>query len=180
MGDSGRCPVCGKVYQWKLLNHVAKDHQKVLKPAHLSYKCTVCTATFGQYKLFENHVYTAHSGGAKKGNASSGQRPSGSSHNTNPKQPIKVSDEITIIPQKKIINAPLANNSSSKKKSIEVTSLPPSKSVLNHEGKDLLRRSLNTKSNNGEPVVKKAKVNESLDESSEGVEQVEEIEEDDD
>lgn len=64
--DSGRCPVCGKVYQWKLLNHVAKDHNKTLKPAHLSYKCTVCTATFGQYKLFENHVYTAHSGVAKK------------------------------------------------------------------------------------------------------------------
>ena len=58
--DSGRCPVCGKVYQWKLLNHVAKDHQKTLKPAHLSYKCTVCTATFGQYKLFETHVYQAH------------------------------------------------------------------------------------------------------------------------
>jgi len=64
--DSGRCPVCGKVYQWKLLNHVAKDHNKTLKPAHLSYKCTVCTATFGQYKLFETHVYTAHSGVAKK------------------------------------------------------------------------------------------------------------------
>jgi hypothetical protein len=45
---------------------VAKDHGKTLKPAHLSYKCTVCTATFGQYKLFENHVYTAHSGVAKK------------------------------------------------------------------------------------------------------------------
>lgn len=58
--DQGRCPVCGKVYQWKLLNHVAKDHQKTLKPAHLSYKCTVCTATFGQYKLFESHVYQAH------------------------------------------------------------------------------------------------------------------------
>jgi hypothetical protein len=55
-----------QVYQWKLLNHVAKDHGKTLKPAHLSYKCTVCTATFGQYKLFENHVYTAHSGVAKK------------------------------------------------------------------------------------------------------------------
>ena len=40
------------------MNHVAKDHGKTLKPAHLSYKCTVCTATFGQYKLFENHVYT--------------------------------------------------------------------------------------------------------------------------
>merc|ERR1719225_1216028 len=99
--DSGRCPVCGKVYQWKLLNHVAKDHMKVLKPAHLSYKCTVCTATFGQYKLFENHVYTVHSG-AKRGNgsSSSGNKPTGSSQ-TNPKQPIKVSDEITIIPQKK-------------------------------------------------------------------------------
>ena len=57
---------CLQVYQWKLLNHVAKDHGKTLKPAHLSYKCTVCTATFGQYKLFENHVYTAHSGVAKK------------------------------------------------------------------------------------------------------------------
>ena len=58
--DQGRCPVCGKMFHWKLLNHVAKDHMKVLKPAHLSYKCTVCTATFGQYKLFENHVYSAH------------------------------------------------------------------------------------------------------------------------
>lgn len=98
--DSGRCPVCGKVYQWKLLNHVAKDHMKVLKPAHLSYKCTVCTATFGQYKLFENHVYTAHSGGSRKGinrpPTSGGQSGSGGQA----KAPIKVSDEITIIPQK--------------------------------------------------------------------------------
>ena len=62
-----------QVYQWKLLNHVAKDHGKTLKPAHLSYKCTVCTATFGQYKLFENHVYTAHSGVAKKGDKSKQQ-----------------------------------------------------------------------------------------------------------
>merc|ERR1712223_347449 len=111
--DSGRCPVCGKVYQWKLLNHVAKDHMKVLKPAHLSYKCTVCTATFGQYKLFENHVYTVHSG-AKRGNnasGSSGNKPSGSCQ-TNPKQPIKVSDEITIIPQKK--NTPVSSNTSTK------------------------------------------------------------------
>lgn len=93
--DSGRCPVCGKVYQWKLLNHVAKDHGKVLKPAHLSYKCTVCTATFGQYKLFENHVYTAHSGGNRKGVNKPPPSSSGSS-----KAPIKVSDEITIIPAK--------------------------------------------------------------------------------
>ena len=143
--DSGRCPVCGKVYQWKLLNHVAKDHMKVLiiflgsevslvevsindqlfasnylkihsqvlKPAHLSYKCTVCTATFGQYKLFENHVYTVHSG-AKRGNnasSSSSSKTSGSSQ-TNPKQPIKVSDEITIIPQKK--NTPTSSNTTNK------------------------------------------------------------------
>lgn len=39
-----------------------------LKPAHLSYKCTVCTATFGMYKQFENHVYSAHSNVAKSTN----------------------------------------------------------------------------------------------------------------
>ncbi|KAF2346089.1 Zinc finger C2H2-type, partial [Trinorchestia longiramus] len=59
--DAGRCPICGKVFQWKLLNHVARDHKLTLKPAHLSYKCTVCTATFNMYRLFENHVYSAHS-----------------------------------------------------------------------------------------------------------------------
>merc|ERR1719464_2687425 len=101
--DSGRCPVCGKMFHWKLLNHVAKDHQKTLKPAHLSYKCTVCTAPFGQYKLLENHVYSAHSGGRKTAGA-----PSAKTAPT-PKQsptvagraPLKVSDEITIIPQGK-------------------------------------------------------------------------------
>lgn len=59
--DAGRCPICGKVFQWKLLNHVSRDHKMTLKPAHLSYKCTVCTATFNMYRLFENHVYSAHS-----------------------------------------------------------------------------------------------------------------------
>eukprot|EP00092_Neocalanus_flemingeri_P030779 GFUD01033432.1.p1 GENE.GFUD01033432.1~~GFUD01033432.1.p1 ORF type:complete len:1083 (-),score=392.27 GFUD01033432.1:570-3818(-) len=97
--DSGRCPVCGKVYQWKLLNHVAKDHGKTLKPAHLSYKCTVCTATFGQYKLFENHVYTAHSGVAKKGDKNKQVAKSGSGSVL--KAPVKLSDEISIIPTKK-------------------------------------------------------------------------------
>jgi len=96
--DSGRCPVCGKVYQWKLLNHVAKDHGKTLKPAHLSYKCTVCTATFGQYKLFENHVYTAHSGVAKKGDKNKQVAKPGSG---SVKAPVKLSDEISIIPTKK-------------------------------------------------------------------------------
>jgi len=97
--DSGRCPVCGKVYQWKLLNHVAKDHGKTLKPAHLSYKCTVCTATFGQYKLFENHVYTAHSGVAKKGDKNKQAAKTGSGSVL--KAPVKLSDEISIIPTKK-------------------------------------------------------------------------------
>merc|ERR1712241_536003 len=96
--DSGRCPVCGKVYQWKLLNHVAKDHGKTLKPAHLSYECTVCTATFGQYKLFENHVYTAHSGVAKKADKNKQASKSGGSVL---KSAVKLSDEISIIPTKK-------------------------------------------------------------------------------
>lgn len=56
------------MYQWKLLNHVSREHNMTLKPAHLSYKCTVCTATFGMYKQFENHVYSAHSTVAKRSN----------------------------------------------------------------------------------------------------------------
>ncbi|KAL1517591.1 hypothetical protein ABEB36_001333 [Hypothenemus hampei] len=98
--DSGRCPVCGRVYQWKLLNHVARDHNMTLKPAHLSYKCTVCTATFGMYKQFENHVYSAHSVVAKRvmDKKSSTSGPSPSPKNTEMK-PLKINDEITIIPQ---------------------------------------------------------------------------------
>lgn len=72
-----------QVYQWKLLNHVARDHNMTLKPAHLSYKCTVCTATFGMYKQFENHVYSAHSVVAKrvmdKKSSTSGASPSAAS-----------------------------------------------------------------------------------------------------
>nr|XP_012150888.1 PREDICTED: uncharacterized protein LOC100877073 isoform X2 [Megachile rotundata]XP_012150889.1 PREDICTED: uncharacterized protein LOC100877073 isoform X2 [Megachile rotundata]XP_012150890.1 PREDICTED: uncharacterized protein LOC100877073 isoform X2 [Megachile rotundata]XP_012150891.1 PREDICTED: uncharacterized protein LOC100877073 isoform X2 [Megachile rotundata]XP_012150892.1 PREDICTED: uncharacterized protein LOC100877073 isoform X2 [Megachile rotundata] len=98
--DAGRCPACGRVYQWKLLNHVARDHGMTLKPAHLSYKCTVCTATFGMYKQFENHVYSAHSVVAKrvmdKKNAPSS--PSSRSNDSLLK-PLKINDEITIIPQ---------------------------------------------------------------------------------
>lgn len=103
--DSGRCPVCGKMFHWKLLNHVAKDHMKTLKPAHLSYKCTVCTATFGQYKLFESHVYSAHSGGRKlAGGGGSANKPAAKPASSIPgvaNRPFKVSDEITIIPQGK-------------------------------------------------------------------------------
>lgn len=76
-----------------------------LKPAHLSYKCTVCTATFGMYKQFENHVYSAHStvakkSGDKKNSSSSGGGGSskGSSGDSLLK-PLKINDEITIIPQ---------------------------------------------------------------------------------
>jgi hypothetical protein len=72
-----------------------------LKPAHLSYKCTVCTATFGMYKLFENHVYSAHSTVAKKDNKnkSSTSTSGSSSGNNSLLKPLKINDEITIIPQ---------------------------------------------------------------------------------
>ncbi|KAM8709191.1 hypothetical protein ACLKA7_016063 [Drosophila subpalustris] len=110
--DAGRCPVCGRMYQWKLLNHVSRDHHMTLKPAHLSYKCTVCTATFGMYKQFETHVYTAHSTVARKAMDSkknSAQSSSSSSSGMNRNslgaandsllKPLKINDEITIIPQ---------------------------------------------------------------------------------
>ncbi|XP_002067847.3 uncharacterized protein LOC6645147 [Drosophila willistoni] len=117
--DAGRCPVCGRMYQWKLLNHVSRDHHMTLKPAHLSYKCTVCTATFGMYKQFETHVYTAHSTVARKamdskknssGSSSSAQSSGGGSGsglsrnslgaaNDSLLKPLKINDEITIIPQ---------------------------------------------------------------------------------
>uniref|UniRef100_A0A182PMU0 MOG interacting and ectopic P-granules protein 1 n=1 Tax=Anopheles epiroticus TaxID=199890 RepID=A0A182PMU0_9DIPT len=142
--DAGRCPVCGRVYQWKLLNHVSRDHNMTLKPAHLSYKCTVCTATFGMYKQFESHVYSAHSTVAKKtgegkGNkggsgggmgqqASSGMGGGGGGSSSsgglrNPfvgggdslLKPLKINDEITIIPQP-------TSNSSKMAKTIELES----------------------------------------------------------
>ncbi|CAK1588809.1 unnamed protein product [Parnassius mnemosyne] len=95
--DAGRCPVCGRVYQWKLLNHVARDHNLTLKPAHLSYKCTVCTATFGMYKQFENHVYSAHSVVAKRVMDKGKVAPNKA--NDSLLKPLKINDEITIIPQ---------------------------------------------------------------------------------
>lgn len=92
-----------QVFQWKLLNHVSRDHSMTLKPAHLSYKCTVCTATFGMYKLFENHVYSAHSTVAKKDNKNkaSTSAPSSSTSRSGDSllKPLKINDEITIIPQ---------------------------------------------------------------------------------
>lgn len=41
-------------------------HKITLRPAHLSYKCTVCSATFNLYRLFESHVYMVHSGSVKR------------------------------------------------------------------------------------------------------------------
>lgn len=70
-----------------------------LKPAHLSYKCTVCTATFGMYKQFENHVYSAHSVVAKRVMDKKTPNLSGSPRNDSLLKPLKINDEITIIPQ---------------------------------------------------------------------------------
>lgn len=83
-----------------MLNHVARDHGMTLKPAHLSYKCTVCTATFGMYKQFENHVYSAHSVVAKRV-MDKKNTPSSPSSRSNDSllKPLKINDEITIIPQ---------------------------------------------------------------------------------
>lgn len=89
-----------QMYQWKLLNHVSRDHNMTLKPAHLSYKCTVCTATFGMYKQFENHVYSAHSTVAKKAmDNKKAPGPGSSKSGDSLLKPLKINDEITIIPQ---------------------------------------------------------------------------------
>ncbi|KAH9370169.1 hypothetical protein HPB48_013091 [Haemaphysalis longicornis] len=68
--DAGRCPLCGRTYANKLVAHMSHTHKAVLKPAHLSYKCTVCTATFNLYKLFERHVYMVHSNAVKSSSSS--------------------------------------------------------------------------------------------------------------
>ncbi|CAG0883491.1 unnamed protein product [Cyprideis torosa] len=95
----------GLVYQWKLLQHVSRDHHYTLKPAHLSYKCTVCSANFGQYKQFETHVYTQHSqvgknaaasggsSGAAGGKAASSSAPSAS------KTGVRLGSDITVTPK---------------------------------------------------------------------------------
>lgn len=71
-----------------------------LKPAHLSYKCTVCTATFGMYKQFENHVYSAHSVVAKRVmDKKTPPVPRPPQQTDAILKPLKINDEITIIPQ---------------------------------------------------------------------------------
>ncbi|KAJ6221035.1 hypothetical protein RDWZM_006847 [Blomia tropicalis] len=64
--DGGRCTICGRIFTSKLVTHMNQTHKINLKPAHLSYKCTVCSATFNLYRLFENHVYMVHSGSVKR------------------------------------------------------------------------------------------------------------------
>jgi hypothetical protein len=54
------------------------------------------------YKLFENHVYSAHSTVAKKDNnknKSSTSTASSSSSSNSLLKPLRINDEITIIPQ---------------------------------------------------------------------------------
>lgn len=58
--DSGRCPVCGERCASQLLAHMKDNHKMTLRAAQLSYKCTVCSATFSLYRNFENHVYWIH------------------------------------------------------------------------------------------------------------------------
>ncbi|XP_074603955.1 uncharacterized protein LOC141857360 [Brevipalpus obovatus] len=64
--DGGRCTICGRISASKLVAHMNQVHRITLRPALLSYKCTVCSATFNLYRLFENHVYMVHSGSVKR------------------------------------------------------------------------------------------------------------------
>ncbi|KAH7638911.1 zinc finger protein MEP-1 isoform X2 [Dermatophagoides farinae] len=77
--DGGRCTICGRVFSNKLVTHMNHAHKINLKPAHLSYKCTVCSATFNLYRLFENHVYMVHSGSVKRNNNNTADNESSSS-----------------------------------------------------------------------------------------------------
>ncbi|GIY96925.1 MOG interacting and ectopic P-granules protein 1 [Caerostris extrusa] len=78
--DGGRCIICGAVFTYKLVSHMTQVHKVTLKPAHLSYKCTVCTATFTLYRLFESHVYNVHSGSAKRPSDDSSSEPPAKKH----------------------------------------------------------------------------------------------------
>ncbi|CAG0879189.1 unnamed protein product [Cyprideis torosa] len=103
--DKGMCPVCGREFPISgLLNHVAKDHGFSLKPAYLSYKCVVCTASFSVYRDFEQHVYNAHVSNVRKQSDAqksvSGPKGTGTSQETpakasEPKE--KVIEEIDLI-----------------------------------------------------------------------------------
>ncbi|XP_022246275.1 uncharacterized protein LOC111086696 [Limulus polyphemus] len=67
--DGGTCTICGRVYFSQLLMHMSQKHKIKLKPANLSYKCTVCSANFNFYGQFQTHVYSAHIGAIKRNTA---------------------------------------------------------------------------------------------------------------
>lgn len=133
---------------------MARDHNMTLKPAHLSYKCTVCTATFGMYKQFENHVYSAHSVVAKRVMDKKG--PSTSSQSVNLKndsllKPLKINDEITIIPQ-----MPKSNSAgSSKEGSPSATSITVRGSA---NGASTSKSKFQSKSESEVQIIRKNKV----------------------
>jgi len=65
-GDSGqKCPICGRKFICNLLycNHELEEKKRTLKHVTVSYQCTVCTSTFSQFKLFENHISLGFSDG---------------------------------------------------------------------------------------------------------------------
>lgn len=45
-----------------LVAHVRNDHKIATRPAHLAYKCNVCSDNFERYVDFEVHVTTVHRG----------------------------------------------------------------------------------------------------------------------
>merc|ERR1712226_1557055 len=67
---------------------------------------------------------------------------------------------------------------SANKKGIEIFYTAPSKMASEYDIKDPLEHKQLSKSSNGEPNEKKIKLSELLDDSAEGVEQVEEIDDD--
>jgi len=58
--DSGRCTICGRRFMNRLVAHTKDAHKVNLRPAQLTYKCKVCSATYGLYSHFEKHVYQIH------------------------------------------------------------------------------------------------------------------------
>ena len=66
------------------------------------------------------------------------------------------------------------------KKGIEISKVAPSKLVSDFNINSSLELKKVNKPSNGEPVEKKIKLSESMNESAEGVEQIEEIDDDED
>lgn len=64
--DGGCCVICGGIYASKLVGHVNQIHKLTSERAELSYKCTVCSARFNLYSLFQNHVHLVHGKALKR------------------------------------------------------------------------------------------------------------------